>query len=160
MPRSTSESNAAAPRAHDPPRTTATTTGTSASRRATAGATGGSPGTAKSPADERGSGLPPDGGLDAADALGRGDEDVLDQARNLAEERVEVPPADHEHAHRRLGDHRGAARLAVEQAHLAEVVAGAELVLLLRGHLDAGRAVQDEEELVARLARAGQRHAG
>src|SRR5437870_12675792 len=44
------------------------------------------------------------------------------QLRHLGEHVVEVPAVDHEQAERRLGDDGCRARLAVEEAHLAEEV--------------------------------------
>ena len=60
----------------------------------------------------------------------------------------------------RLCDDGGRARASIQQAHLAEERAGPQRHSLLRGHLDARGAVEDEEELVAGVVRAGQHGAG
>src|SRR5262249_42012726 len=59
-------------------------------------------------------------------------------------------------AQRGLGEHAGRARAAVEEAHLAEVLAGAQARALAGRDLDTRVAVEDEEEVVAGRTDAGQ----
>ena len=88
-------------------------------------------------------------------ALGERGQEALGQLGRLAEQGGEVAALDDEQAQRRLGDDAGRARAAVEQAHLAEVLAGLQPRALARGDLDAGAAVEDQEELLAGLRRRG-----
>src|SRR5262245_30330115 len=90
------------------------------------------------------------------EAAREGLEDALRQLGCLVQQGREVAALDHEQAQRSLGDDAGGAGAAVEQAHLAEVLAGSQARALARRDLDTGVAVEDQEEIVAGGARAGQ----
>src|ERR1051326_2541344 len=92
--------------------------------------------------------------LELPQAARQHDEDRASQLRHFGEERLEIAAKDDEQPHVGLGAHGGRARLAVEEAHLAEELAGAEADALAPRHVDHRRAVEDEEELLARLAHA------
>src|SRR6266446_1679842 len=64
--------------------------------------------------------LPVDGLFGAAQALAERYQHARGQRRNLAKERDEVAPGNHQQSHGGVGDDRGRARLAVGQADLAE----------------------------------------
>src|SRR5260370_7144192 len=89
------------------------------------------------------------GGLRALvspDAARERDEHALRHLRGLLEERPEVEPLDDEQAQVGLRLDRGGARLAVEQAHLAEELAGPEPHPLLRRDRHERRSVHAAQE--------------
>src|SRR3989449_1396985 len=94
--------------------------------------------------------------LDLSDAPRERHEDLFGESRDLLEEAPEVGAVDDEKPQVSLRLHGRRAGLAVEQAHLAEERAGLHAVPLLGRERHERRAVDDDEELVARLARTGE----
>src|SRR5713101_8160274 len=99
------------------------------------------------------------GALVSPDTARERDEHALRHLGGLLEERPEVEPLDDEQAQVGLRLDRGRAWLAVEQAHLAEELAGPESHPLLRRDRHERRAVHDDEELLTRLALAAEHRA-
>src|SRR5262249_38139837 len=89
--------------------------------------------------------------LQHADAPRERDEETLSQLGHFTQHLLEVLPIDHEHAQRRRCPHGHSPRPAIEQAHLAEEIAGTQERPLLAGLLHRRRAVDDHEELVPGL---------
>src|SRR5262252_2974681 len=73
--------------------------------------------------------------LGFAHALRQGHEELARDARRLVQELLKARPADDEQTQVALRHDRGGARFAVEQTHLAEVLAGAEADVAMRRHL-------------------------
>ena len=86
--------------------------------------------------------------------------DPAGQRRVLALEVLQHRPAEDDQPERRLRDHVGVPARALEQAHLAEEVARAELVEVLAARDHPRRALLDHEELMRRLALATEHLAG
>src|SRR5512144_142060 len=80
----------------------------------------------------------------------------LSEPGNVLEKDGEVPAADDEQAHRRVRDDRRRPRPPIQQAHLAEDLAGVQGHVLLGGHVDSRGPVYDQEEFVPGLAGPGQ----
>src|SRR5262245_46728403 len=94
--------------------------------------------------------------LEGPDAAGEVDEHLLRQFWDLPQELPEVDATDHEHAQIGLGLHGGRARLTVEQAHLAEELAGAQTVAPVHRERNQRGTIDKDEELVTRLALPGE----
>src|SRR5436309_23194 len=75
---------------------------------------------------------------------------LLGELRDFPQELPEIRATDHEDAQVGLRLHRGRARLAVQQAHLAEELARAETMALVHRDRHQRRTVDDDEELVPR----------
>src|SRR5712691_3306215 len=95
--------------------------------------------------------------LEHPDPLREGDEKLVGQVGHVAQQDLKVLPVYDEHPQRSGRAHGDRARAAIEQAHLPEEVAGLEEVPLLARLLDRGGAVDEHEELVARLSGPRQR---
>src|SRR5262245_2300448 len=81
-------------------------------------------------------------------------EQIPGHARHPVEERGEVSPPDDEEAEGCLRDDGRGTRLAIEQAHLAEVISPAQPEPLPVRDMNARRSLDDQEELLPRLASA------
>ena len=99
-------------------------------------------------------------GVGLAQPGGQRREHLAGDGGHRLEQTVELALGHDQHVHVRLRDDRGRAGAAVEQGELAEVAAGPEggHLLAVAGHL--GRAVDDDEELLADVALLDQDLAG